>query len=68
MRRIQLVIPPKHAKADEPTVLDALDTATALTVADINVGDGDAELWDGTQRLARLKRRGGPDGAFWEVS
>ena len=68
MRRIQLVIAPKDKEAAEPTVLDALDAATALAVADINMADGAAELWDGEQRLARLKRRGDPDAAFWEVS
>ena len=30
-----------------PVALEALDIATALTIADINVGAGDAEIWDG---------------------
>ena len=51
-----------HAKTDfrnEDFALEAPDIATALTIADINVGNGDAEIWDGEQRLAKLSKHGG---------
>jgi hypothetical protein len=41
---------------------------TALTIADINVGTGDAEIWDGEQRLARLSKHGGVHATFWRVT
>ena len=51
-----------------PVALEALDIATALTIADINVGAGDAEIWDGTRRLARLSKHGGHYATFWRVT
>ncbi|AXK41895.1 MULTISPECIES: hypothetical protein [Erythrobacter] len=51
-----------------PVALEALDIATALTIADINVGAGDAEIWDGGRRLARLSKHGGHYATFWRVT
>jgi hypothetical protein len=60
-----------HARTEfqyEDFALEALDIATALAIADINVGKGDAEIWDGQQRLARLSKHGGVHATFWRVN
>ena len=60
-----------HARTEfqyEDFALEALDIATALAIADINVGKGDAEIWDGEQRLARLSKHGGVHATFWRVN
>ena len=60
-----------HAKTDfrnEDFALEAPDIATALTIADLNVGHGDAEIWDGEQRLAKLSKHGGVYATFWRVN
>ena len=60
-----------HAKTDfrnEDFALEAPDIATALTIADINVGSGNAEIWDGETRLARLSKHAGRHATFWRVS
>ena len=46
--------------------LSVPDVITALIVADINIPNGEVELWDGEQQLARLHRETGRSG-FWQV-
>ena len=68
MDRIQLAIEGAVEPHGEPVVLDVLDAATALIVAEINIPSGSAELWKGKRKLARLTRHGRPQATFWEVS
>ena len=68
MSRIRVSIHGHVNRADDQFALEALDIATALTIADINVGTGDAEIWDGEQRLARLSKHGGVHATFWRVT
>ncbi|QKG72021.1 hypothetical protein [Erythrobacter mangrovi] len=67
MSRIRLSIMPRMEHDQPPLDLDALDIATALTVADINTISGQAELWDGERRIARLIRHGEAGAPFWQV-
>lgn len=68
MDRISVVIENLSGPSHEPLAFDALDTATALLVAEINADGGAAELWDGTHRIARLTRHGEAGATFWEVA
>lgn len=52
----------------EAVELDALDVAAALTIASINVDNGEAELHDGERVLARLVKHGKGNAAYWQVS
>ncbi|QPC99271.1 MULTISPECIES: hypothetical protein [Qipengyuania] len=65
MGRILLSI---TGEREETLELEVLDEATALLVADINVVHGNAELWDGDRRIARLTKHGGTHGTFWEIA
>lgn len=67
MARIEVIIETDKDADAEPLAFDTRDAATALVVADINVGDGSAELWDGERRLARLRKRGEPGASYWEL-
>lgn len=40
----------------------------ALIVADINIGDRVAEIWQGNRRLARLRKTLGVPQCCWEVA
>ncbi|UYH55117.1 hypothetical protein N6L26_00665 [Qipengyuania sp. SS22] len=68
MSKLRVSIHGHANRADDKFALEALDIATALTIADINVGRGDAEIWDGEQRLARLSKHGGVHATFWRVT
>ncbi|WP_421990195.1 hypothetical protein [Qipengyuania sp.] len=68
MNKLRVSIHRQAGQNDKPFALEALDIATALTIADINVGRGDAEIWDGEQRLARLSKHGGVHATFWRVN
>ena len=68
MERIQIALCCEQDASGEVVRLDALDVPTALTIADINVPDGYAELWRDGHRTARLTKHGGRQGTFWEVS
>lgn len=68
MSRIHLAIQDDANRTTNPVVLDVLDGATALIVAEINVTSGSAELWKDDRKLARLTRHGQPNATFWEVS
>ena len=68
MNRLRIAIHGSTRDPDAAIALEALDIATALTIADINVGNGDAEIWDGEQRLAKLSKHGGVYATFWRVN
>lgn len=68
MAKLRVSIHAENGRNHAPFALEALDIATALTIADINVGSGDAEIWDGEQRLARLSKHGGVHATFWRVN
>ena len=68
MSKLRVSIHGHANRVDDQFALEALDIATALTIADINVGTGDAEIWDGKQRLARLSKHGGVHATFWRVT
>lgn len=50
-----------------PQSLDVPDITTALVVAEINMGQGPAEIRDGERLLARLEKRGRSHAPFWCV-
>lgn len=64
MPRITISLRPAN---QEPVVLQAVDMAAALVIADINLIDGSAELQQDGKRLALLQRHGGPTSSFWEL-
>jgi len=68
MSKLRVSIHGHTDRTDDQFALEAPDIATALTIADINVGTGDAEIWDGEQRLARLSKHGGGYATFWRVT
>ncbi|MBX7483166.1 hypothetical protein [Qipengyuania qiaonensis] len=68
MTKLRVAIHGKTELQDEDFALEALDIATALTIADINVGRGGAEIWDGEHRLARLSKHGGVHATFWRLN
>ncbi|MAH16554.1 MAG: hypothetical protein VXY04_12740 [Pseudomonadota bacterium] len=68
MNRLRIAIHGSARDPDAAIALEALDIATALTIADINVGSGDAEIWDGEKRLARLSKHAGRHATFWRVN
>ena len=67
MSRIHLSIEQRRSDSCGPMVVDALDVPTALAIADINMRNGSAELWDGDHRLGRLIKHGGDYATFWEL-
>lgn len=67
MPRIHLALEQRQSIDGHPMMLEALDIQTALAIADINLGHGSAELWQGERRLGRLIKHGGDYGTFWEV-
>lgn len=67
MSRIHLSIEQRSSIGDDPMIVEALDVHTALTIADINLRKGSAELWDGERRLGRLIKHGGDHATFWEI-
>ena len=68
MPNVQVTITPDDPDVGEKIEIETLDVVTALAVTDINVAKGTAEIWDGEQRLARLRKRGDEGAAYWEVS
>lgn len=67
MSRLRVAFHCSAELENETFALEALDIATALTVADINLGSGGAEIWEGDHRLARLAKLGGKHATFWRV-
>lgn len=67
MSRIHLSIEQRCSNNSGPMVVDALDVPTALAIADINLRNGSAELWEGARRLCRLTKHGGDYATFWEL-
>ncbi|MBX7502134.1 hypothetical protein K3181_11840 [Qipengyuania sp. YG27] len=67
MSRLRIAIHGSTSREEEIVALEALDIATALTIADINLGSGGAEIWEGDHRLARLAKLGGEHATFWRV-
>lgn len=67
MPNVQVTISPDDPVAGEKIEIETLDVVTALAVTDINVAQGTAEIWDGEQRLARLRKRGDGGATYWEV-
>ncbi|MBX7496828.1 hypothetical protein K3172_13265 [Qipengyuania sp. 6B39] len=68
MNRIRLSIQPEHGRDADRLEIEAPDTTTALLIADINVHDGFAELWDGKRLLGRVIKHGGAYATFWEIA
>lgn len=67
MTRIHVSIEERCSSSGDPMIVDALDVPTALAIADINMQDGSAELWEGERRLGRLTKHGGDHASFWEL-
>lgn len=67
MPSVQVTITPDNPAVGEKFEIETLDVVTALAVTEINVTQGTAEIWDGEQRLARLRKRGDEGAAYWEV-
>lgn len=68
MSRMHLSFEPRTTTPQQHVMLDVLDPATALIIAEINADEGSAELWDGDRRIARLTRRGTAGAGFWEIA
>ena len=68
MPRIEIALCSRYDEKGEIVRMDALDVPTALTITDINVTAGEAELWQDGRRLGRLTKHGGAHGTFWEVA
>lgn len=64
MQPVKLTITPDGGDTIE---IETLDIVTALTVTDINVGHGTAEIREGEQLVARLRKRGNEAAPYWEV-
>ena len=47
--------------------LHAPSMPIALVIADINMRNGTAEIWDGEKRVALMRKRNGERQAFWEL-
>lgn len=68
MSRLRVAIQGSPDTRDETIAFEALDMATALTIADINLSDGSAEIWQGEHRLARLAKLGEARTTYWRVT
>lgn len=67
MNKLRVSIQSPDSDAAKDIDIEALDISTALMVADINLGHGDAEIWDGDNRLARLSKMAGAHAPYWRV-
>ena len=67
MSRIEIALCSRYDERGETIKMQTLDVATALTITDINVPAGDAELRQDGKRLGRVTKHGGRHGTFWEV-
>lgn len=67
MNCYRITYPATGSHGERQASLDAPDLRTALIVADINLHNGCAEIHDGAQCVARLKKRGRSQATFWEV-
>ena len=67
MTRIHVSIEERRSSSGGPMIVEALDVPTALAIADINMREGCAELWEGERRLGRLTKHGGDYASFWEL-
>lgn len=67
MSEYHVTIRSRESANAKPFDIEALDIATALTIADINVRQGTAEIWNGKHCLARLVKRGGGGTTYWEL-
>ena len=67
MTKYHLALDQRHSVDGERIIFETLDIPTALAIADINVGTGSAELWQGRRKLGRLNKHGGDHATFWEI-
>lgn len=67
MPRIEIALCSRYDEKGETVMIDALDVSTALTITDINVSAGEAELWQEGRCLGRLTKHSGAHATFWEV-
>lgn len=57
-----------HTQGEGPDLeFETASIATALTIAEINLVRGRAEICHGNRVIARLTRRGDHPSVFWEV-
>ncbi len=66
MQRFTLTFGPAGATARQS--LDVPDLPTALIVADINLEQGQVEIFDGECLLATLEKQGHGAAPYWRVS
>lgn len=67
MPRIEIALCSRYDEKGETITIEALDVPTALTIADINVSAGAAELWQDGRRIGLLTKHGGGHATFWEL-
>lgn len=67
MPRVEIALCSRYDAKGTTVTIEALDVPTALTITDINVSAGAAELWQDGRRLSRLTKHGGLHGTFWEL-
>ena len=68
MSRLRVAIHDSPDRTDETIAFDALDMATAIAIVDINLANGNAEIWEGEHRLARLDKLGEARTTYWRVT
>lgn len=68
MTRIEIALRPEPGKRGKSVLVEARDVRSALTIADINLVAGCADILADGRCLARLTRHGRGNSVFWEVS
>lgn len=67
MPRIEIALCSRYDEKGQAIRIEALDVPTALTITDINVSAGDAELWQDGKRIGRLTKHAAGHATFWEL-
>lgn len=67
MPRIEIAFCSRFDEKGQTIKIEALDVPTALTITDINVSAGDAELWQDGKRIGRLTKHAAGRGTSWEL-
>lgn len=68
MNRYRIEFRSNRSRQHQALTMQVPDIPTALTVVEINMSGGSAELWDGDRHIAHIQRQPGTRSAFWRVS
>jgi hypothetical protein len=67
MPKLHVVLEEREHGCDRAVALETPTIELALVVARISSVSGETEIWNGTQRLARLRRLGPARAPYWQV-